>query len=77
MRLTVEGGKVVETTEPRSIYFGYTLTLPETVEFAFRNREAAAGVQVEPGTEAFYAALEAGLAPLEQSAPAMTRGLRA
>lgn len=77
VRPTAQGGKVVETTEPRLAYFGYVLTLSETVEFALYNREAGVGVRVKPATETFYAALEAGLAPLEQSAPAVRRGLRA
>lgn len=45
--------KVIETTEPRELYFGFVLTLDETMEFATKNTDM--GVDVAEATQERYA----------------------
>lgn len=44
--------QVVETTEKRSLYFGFVMTLEETIEFGYNN--TFSGVEVHPDTYARY-----------------------
>jgi hypothetical protein len=44
--------QIVETTERRSLYFGFVMTLDETVDFGYNN--TFSGVDVDPQTYARY-----------------------
>lgn len=43
--------QIIETTEPRALYFGFVLTLDETIDFAFDNTD---GIEVNPETVERY-----------------------
>lgn len=48
--------QIVETTEPRELYFGFVMTLEETIEFGDFNTDF--GVEVQPATYARYGLTE-------------------
>lgn len=63
------GAQVVETTVKRELYFGYVMTLDETIDFAFNN--CFGGVEVHETTHARY---RFGEEPVEaQASPSRKR----
>lgn len=57
------GARILETTEPRELYFGFVMTLEETLEFADNNTDF--GIEISPESRLMRESIEGFLKSFE------------